>query len=345
MDKQDDALQVLKTYGEASAVLNPLIASVQLLGLLRGALKCGILSVTRTLRTPTQIAAAVGLPEDLVVNFCRAFDAHGVFVRENGAYRLEDRWAILVDQEMPTSLQDSINYAFAQSEALEHIGTQETDYWDVKSADRLALAKGVTLDPASPHTSGAFRAIIQECAPEVHARMSTGCRYLELGCGVGGFLVGLLQAYPDMIAVGVELAADLREEAQRRAVTCGVSDRVRLHHGDASCFMESEAFDFVFWSQFFFPVASRAGTLQAAFNALKPGGFLMAPLQPEPSILDTDLHSEQGKAYALHRVRYGAWGIPAVGAQDLQHEMEKAGFVSTRLGVTPMNRVIVAERP
>jgi tRNA G46 methylase TrmB len=79
--------------------------------------------------------------------------------------------------------------------------------------ERLAIAKGVTLDPASPYTPDLVKLLIENI-PELGARLVSGGWYLELGCGVGGGLLSLLQAYPLLTAVGVEIAPDLVAEAQ-----------------------------------------------------------------------------------------------------------------------------------
>jgi SAM-dependent methyltransferase len=136
--------------------------------------------------------------------------------------------------------------------------------------------------------------LFEDFTPELHALLVDGERFLELGCGLAGRLLSLLQAYPSMTAVGVELAPDLLEEAQRRAQELGVADRVEFRATDAQEFTAEGLFDLVFWSQFFFPEASRAATLQVAWCSMRPRGYIGAPVRGEPSLLD-DLCSEQGR--------------------------------------------------
>lgn len=68
----------------------------------------------------------------------------------------------------------------------------------------------------------------------MHARLSAGERHLELGCGLAGRILCLLQAYPAMTAVGVERAPDLAAEARRRAERLGVADRFVVVVSDAT---------------------------------------------------------------------------------------------------------------
>ena len=99
MNDQNHVEQILKSFGEAQAILAPILANVKFFGLLRGALNWGLLEMTLAPSTPSQIAETLNLPEDHVVDLCYALDAHGVFVSQNGTYRLQDQWATLADPD------------------------------------------------------------------------------------------------------------------------------------------------------------------------------------------------------------------------------------------------------
>ena len=229
-------------------------------------------------------------------------------------------------------IKTQLDFALAESRILGRLATQGSDYWVASSNDRLALAKGSTVEPTSPYSPAIFRSNLEEGLPEVHEILCAGGRVLELGSGVGGGLIALIRAYPKTTGVGVELAGDLLEEARQSIAFCDLEDRITLHNEDASTFdAPPQAFVLARWSQFYFPEASRAATLRVAYRALKPGGFLVAPCLAEPSILDTNLRSEVGKRYSLGRAYYRAWGVPELSGQDLQNEIEEAGFISPRL--------------
>jgi len=124
-----------------------------------------------------------------------------------------------------------------------------------------------------------------------------------------------------------------------------VSDRVVFYHDDVRNFQEHDAFDCVLWSGPFFPTDTRAAALQVAFRALKPGGFLLAPLLAVPSILMDNLHSQEGQDYALGRVVFDSWGVPAMSGENIRREVESAGFIEAKLIPTPAIRIILAQRP
>jgi protein-L-isoaspartate O-methyltransferase len=232
----------------------------------------------------------------------------------------------------------------ARAKALEFAASGNTNFWTLTPDERMALAKGSSINPASADSAMLMQSLFRENVPEVHAVLTAGGKYLELGCGVAGGLLSTLCAYPNATAVGVEIAADLVEEACRRAVALGVNDRVLFWQGDAQDFKEQEMFDYVFWSQFFFPAASRPQVLQVAFNALKPSGILIAPVQGDPSIMNDRLHTEAGQGYTRSRVLFGSWGVPAQSSQKLQQEFEAAGFEHVHPN-SLFNPVLVARRP
>src|SRR5262249_28649790 len=149
-----------------------------------------------------------------------------------------------------------------------------------------------------------------------------GARYLELGCGLAGALLTNLQLYPQVTAVGVELAEDLLKVARERAAALGVDDRVEFVAGDAGAYTDSVPFDVVFWSQFFFTHPSRQAALANAFARLRPGGLLLAPVlftgAGDAAAADPEI--------ALDVLLVRSWGVPALSAEALAAEIGAAGF-------------------
>jgi SAM-dependent methyltransferase len=336
---------VLKTYSEARSILDPLLSAAQLLGLLQGAHRSGLLAAARTPASPAQLAAVTGIAESRVVDICRALDAHAVLIQTEGQYHLAGPWLVLTAPNSPFLLEDILAITFTQMKMLTNAAGDE-NYWTLTAEDRLATAKGVTINPASPPAPGALARNLREHITEIDALFAAGGHYLELGCGVGGGMLSFLQAYPKLTAVGVELAPDLLAVARQRALDLGVSDRVHFYEGDARDFQAPAQFDAVFWSQSFFPKASRAAALQVAYQSLRPGGLLLATLQMwEPSIITDSLHTKEGREYAITQINHGGWGVPDVGAEALQQEIEAAGFIEAKAVTLPSRRRILARQP
>jgi SAM-dependent methyltransferase len=248
---------------------------------------------------------------------------------------------------MPFSLEVTIDSALAQMHTLEDALSGSNTYWSLSSYFRLALAKGSTLNPASPYSSSLLRLMLSAASPEVDAWLEAGGRWLDLGCGIGGGTLSALRAYPRATAVAVELAADLLAEAERTAVELGVRDRITFVHCDAQEYDEyPSSFDMVFWAQQFFPAPSRTGTLRAALRALKRGAILLCPSPVEAATLPgEELHTDEGRQSILERLVYRHLGMPLVGAQELHRELEGAGFTGVTLAPTPLGNLMVARRP
>ncbi len=346
MTEENASPNALQTYFEASPILAPLLSAAQLLGLLQGAHRSGLLAAARSPASPAQLAAASGMAESRVVDICRALDAHEVLIQADGQYQLAAPWLVLTAPNSPFLFEDVLAFTFTQMKTLANSASGDEDYWTLTSEDRLAIAKGVTINPASPQVPATLARFQREHLPEIDALFVAGGHYLELGCGVASGMCSFLQAHPKLTAVGVELAPDLLAVARQRALDLGVSDRVHFYEGDARDFHAPAQFDAVFWSQSFFPTASRAAVLRVAYQSLKPGGLLLATLQRwEPSDLTDSLQTKEGREYTIAQVMHGRWGVPDAGAEALQQEIEAAGFIGAKPVILPNRRRILARRP
>lgn len=336
----------LQPYFAARTHLDPVLAAAQLLALLQGAEQCGLLAAARTPATPAQLSAVTGIAEPRMADLCRALDAHEVLVKTDGSYQLAPPWLLLAAHDSPLPLADLLDLTFAQMKMLTNAAASSDDYWSLSPDERIALAKGVTINPASPRVPAALASQIQKHLPEIDAIYRRGGRYLELGCGAASGMLSFLQAYPQLTAVGVERMADLVALARQRALDLGVSDRAHFHQCDACDFQASAPFDSVYWSQSFFPQESRPAALQVAFQSLKPGGFLVATLRLwEPSSTTDNLHTKEGRAYTLAQLMHSSWGVPDMGAEALQQEIEAADFIHAKAVDLGPRRRILAQRP
>ncbi|MEZ4667282.1 MAG: class I SAM-dependent methyltransferase [Anaerolineae bacterium] len=341
MEKNDSILEKLNTYSEAYSVMAPLILHTQLLGLLQGAYATGVLKAALNPSTVEAIAAETEMSMDRTQDICRALDAFGIFVKADNCYSLTEQWALLVTSDLIRTFQVSVSDAFAKAQMFSQPGAS---YWQLSSEERLALAKGVTFNPSSSNTTDFYEFLFRDMLPEVVDRLTQReIRYLELGCGVGGGLNGLLRTYPRVTAVAVDLAKDVLAEAQATAEALGHSERVTFIHDDARNFDARNAFDLVYWSQFFFPRVGRPEVLQVAYAALKPLGYLFAPLLLDP-ISEENIHSAEGRQYAMSQLMYGGWDIPRLSAAEVKAEIEAAGFINVEVRTKPFLRLILAQR-
>lgn len=344
VSNQSDLTQFLSNYSQATNVLVRHLDSPAFLGLLRGTLNAGLLDSLRQPKTVNTLAQTFRRETLRIAALCNALNAYGVLVREGEAYRLDDQWAILLQPDALFLLGTTIDFALARMEVFELAATK--DYWSLPSQTRIAIAKGITANSASPFAIPLMQTIYAASNIEIYERLMTGGRYLELGCGIAGGMLGMLRAFPSATAVGIDKADDVLAEAQRQAAQLGLLDRARFVQGDTQDFDEPESFDVAVWSQFFFAEATRAGTLKRARQALKPGGWLVATLLGEPPASEA-LHTDEGRDFAMYQVMYSSWDIPIRTSEALQAEIQTAGFEDAQVvqTQTPMGKLVVARRP
>lgn len=339
-----DAPPPAVAYMAALRGLTPLFNSLDRFGLARGAWRAGFLRACAEPATALEVATGLGLDPTHVRRVLGALVAHGLLERHEERHVVSEAWRPLLLESPPMDLLDAWRYAEARSRMVEDAVAGGHDYWAAREEDRTAYAVGVAVDPESTHGVELIAAG-QAANPVLTQLLENGGRYLELGCGTAGAMAATLQLHPHVSAVGVELSDDLVRIARGRAERLGLTDRMEVIHGDAADFDESDAFDFGFWSQFFFPEATRAGALATLLRSVRSGGAVMAPLMGDPVTSVEQLQTDDGREHAVDLVLHGSWGIPIRSPEELHAEFEAAGFVDAELVQLPFARVVLARRP
>lgn len=106
-----------------------------------------------------------------------------------------------------------------------------------------------------------------------HARLRSGNRALDIGCGTGTFAVLLKQRYPDVEMIGLDPDAKALARARGKAQCARVSVRFDQGFADAVEY-SSSSFDVVFSSFMFHHLdgENREKTLREVARVLQPGG-------------------------------------------------------------------------
>jgi hypothetical protein len=328
-------------FDAALEVLDPLFSASNLLNVIDRAERSGVLAALRDGADLDTLVAVTGLGEQSARTMCVALTANGIAESVNGDYRLTRHWrALLADNGMIT-----LASMIARNRVMDRmLAGQDTDYFRLDAHARMAFARGVS---PNPYSSALVAQFAQETVNDPWwASMADGGRHLELGCGLAGRLLTLLQALPKLRAVGVELDPELADEARRRADELGVADRVEIITSDATTFTSDELFDFGFWSQWFFPSATRPGALATLFACVRRGGAVRAPVFGLHDQIAQDPTGRQARSYAVDRIMLDAWGVPERTPEQLHDEFEAAGFIDATIvtregGVTS----VYARRP
>jgi SAM-dependent methyltransferase len=339
------SIEDVSAWAQATAPLWGWIAGAQALELLRAAIQHGVLDAAKNAATYTEIAALTGLEDRVAQDLCTALVAHGIFTSDGDRYSLSQSFELLGSPGAPLPLADVIGPQKVTARVIESLGSGEGSYTALSADDVLTMAVGNSFLPSNALGLAWHSANLEEMH-ELKEALSAGGRYLELGCGAGGTLMGPLALYPQAIGVGIEINEAVAEEARRRAKAAGMLDRVEVRQADALDLTDNEAFDVAWWSQQFFPTPSRPQVLRAAWRALKPGGYLYAPILVEPPATADALTAPGGRAYSLNRLTNGIWDIPWRTADELRAEIEAEGFEFVRItSIAILGRLIVVRKP
>ncbi len=112
-------------------------------------------------------------------------------------------------------------------------------------------------------------------ADGIAPKLKAGARVADVGCGRGRALITLVQAYPDITAVGYDLSQAQLAGARRNAKQVGVADRIEFIHHDAGRGLDGP-FDLVTIFDVAHDLADPDAVFHAVHEALAPdGSFLL----------------------------------------------------------------------
>jgi S-adenosylmethionine-diacylgycerolhomoserine-N-methlytransferase len=108
---------------------------------------------------------------------------------------------------------------------------------------------------------------------------AAGASVLEIGCGTGRNLVLAARQHPDARFFGIDVSTEMLTSAISAVARRGLTDRIRVAHGDATAFnpealFKVAAFDHVMISYSLSMIPEWRRVLQTAASRLKPGGQL-----------------------------------------------------------------------
>jgi len=327
-------------FAALEAALTPLTTARGLLAVVERAEREGVLRVLRNGGSVADVAQRTGSSHVSARTLCAALVANGVAEPVAVGYRLTPFWRALTADDAFIPLRDVL----AQSRVIDvMLSRPEATYASIPVADREAFARAVSPNPYAPELVDRVGRDI--AADRWWAPMIDGGRYLELGCGIAGRMLTLLQAMPMLRAVGVELDSHLAEHARRRAKDLGLQDRVEIITADATTYRADEPFDFGFWSQWFFPSATRDAALASLFANVRSGGVVRSPVFGDHERMAAEPYGSDARIYALDRVMLDSWGVPERTPEQLQTEFAAAGFIDVTVERGEVMPVIYARRP
>ncbi|KAF1717358.1 class I SAM-dependent methyltransferase [Pseudoxanthomonas wuyuanensis] len=302
--------------------------------------------------TSAELAARTGTHERYVREWLANQAAGGYLSYEpdSGRYRLEEEQALcLADPGGPVDLPGAYYIIEAVFHALD------------RTVDNFRSGEGLEWGEHHPclfhGTERFFRAgynahLLNEWLPALDgaaAKLSSGAKVADVGCGHGASTVLMAQAYPQSQFVGYDYHPESIRIAGERARSVG-ADNARFEVADATGYHDSD-FDLIAFFDCLHDMGDPAGAARHARQALKADGHC---LLVEPFAGDR----VEDNLNPVGRVYYGASSQicvpvslarqgPALGAQAgevrLRAVMEEAGFSQFRRAAqTPFNLVFEA---
>jgi len=137
-------------------------------------------------------------------------------------------------------------------------------------------------------------------------------RITDLGCGVGGTLLRLAEAWPNATAHGVTISREQARIAKRLVARRGLSDRVSIERADFLTAAPGSGADVVVAIESFAHAPSRVDAMAAAAAHLLPGGHLLLV----DDFLESDEDRLDRRRRALVSDLRAGWRLPGLGTVD-----------------------------
>jgi SAM-dependent methyltransferase len=198
-------------------------------------------------------------------------------------------------------------------------------------------------DPRVLQNQGRGSAVIADILTGVDdvALRLTGpsCRFLDVGTGAGWIALRLLERFPSLEVVGLDVLPPALSLARTNADAAGLRCRFEIRDQDVRTLDERAVYDAAWLPGPFLSREVLLDAMRTTRRALRPDGIVTVGLYAGPP-------GDRGQAFAdLRTVRSGghAWA-----GADLIDELERAGFIDSReiarTWAAPL-RLFVARRP
>ena len=305
--------------------------------------------------TAAQLAArAGGLHERYVREWCLAQCANGYVTYD----AVSDSFSVSPEQAMVFTVQDSPVYlrgafelvaAMIEAEAkVEHCFRHGTGVRWGDSAGCLFCATGMFFRP------GYVNNIVQNWIPAlngVEAKLNSGAKVADIGCGVGFSTLLMAEAYPASSFTGYDFHEPSIIEARSHAAEHGLGDRVKFEVASAKDIAE-RGFDLITMYDCLHDMGDPAGCAGHMRRILAPGGSWMI-VEPIAGNNPADNFNPVGRLYynastmicvptSLDQEVGAGLGAQA-GEARLTELIRSGGFTSVRRATEgPFNMVLEA---
>jgi 2-polyprenyl-3-methyl-5-hydroxy-6-metoxy-1,4-benzoquinol methylase len=228
-------------------------------------------------QTSAELAKRTGTSERYVREWllCQAAGGYVTYDPASGKFHLSDEQAFaLADENSPAFLPGAFQVALASVKAEEQI------------AERFKTGKGMGWHEHHPElfvgTERFFRPgyaanLLSGWIPAlegVDAKLKSGGRVADVGCGLGASTILMAKAYPKSEFIGFDYHQGSIDSAKQRAKEAGVADRIKFEMAMAKDFPGND-YDFVTFFDCLHDMGDPAGAASHVHKALKKDGTWM----------------------------------------------------------------------
>jgi len=292
--------------------------------------------------TPAELATTTGTHEQAVEFWAWAADAHDLATYDDGRLTGDpDVGAILLDAQRPEYLGGQFIHAVVAT--LDWDGMLEffrTGQPIASRPDRYRVA----IERLTTQDIAVFFQEALSALPQLVAELSTGGRVVDVHCGGGRWLIAMAQRFSKLELLGVEFEPDSVSRAREHVEAAGLSDRIRIQQADVKETGEPSSADLVYFQYALHQLPDAAGSLAAAWSALRPGGRLLVLDWPLPTGRD-EFRTRHGEIIAGVQLDELYQGTALVPRERFREWFETAGLPAPQVLDLPSGATLfVAER-
>lgn len=232
----------------------------------------------------SELAARCGVEPSLTARWAWGADAHGLVETVDGRIQVPDDVArILLDADRPEFLGGQFQFAAVGS--LDYDRLPEVFRTGRPAASRPDRYR-VAIERLTVQDVAVFFEEVLGRFPQLVADLRPGSRCLDVHCGGGRWLVAMAQRFPGIRLVGVEFEPDSVARARATVAEAGLADRIAIEQGSMLAVGHPGEADLVYFQYALHQLPDPVGTLRSAWEAVRPGGWLVAldwylPSDPE----------------------------------------------------------------
>jgi SAM-dependent methyltransferase len=231
--------------------------------------------------SPQELANAAGCSPEAIDVWAWAADAHELVDFEAGRLTIDDELAaVLLDETRPEFLGGQFTHAVVASLDWDRMAEFfKTGRPFRKRPDRYREAiERLTMQDVALFFQEALAAL-----PQLVADLARGGRVLDVHSGGGRWLIAMARRFANVDLVGVEFEADSVARAHRNVEEAGLSNRIRIEHGDVTAPGHEGEFRLAYFQYALHALPDPPAALHAAWAALEPAGWLLVLDWPLPS--------------------------------------------------------------